>query len=413
MINFRMLKYSDYMLWIALALSLFIGALLIYSSTASSQERIGTDTFFFLKKHLFSLIFAGIGLAIAMYFDYDHLKQIAIPLYIIILIFLAITLFSGTASGGAQRWISLGPLSFQPSEIAKLMMIVALAAFLEKRKDKLNDLLQLLPTFVLTAIPFAFIFKQPDLGTSLVLIAICFGMLAFAGGRPELLCFILSPILGIFFFQNIFLFIFYLIVIGIIMYALKLKILDNILILGANIGIGYIIPHIWATLREYQKMRLLTFLNPAMDPRGAGYHTLQAKIAVGGGGLFGKGLLHGTQTQLQFIPKQHTDFIFSVVGEELGFLGATLVLILFGIIIFRSIKIAMEARNPFGSLLAGGIAIMLTFHLMVNAGMTIGLLPVVGIPLPFFSFGGTSLLINLIAVGILQNIYMRRQKILF
>jgi len=408
-----MLRYTDYTLWIAVAISIILGALLIFSSTASMQERMGMDPSLFLKRHLFALIIAFAGLLIAMYVDYKHLKGIAIVLYSLTLIILALTLFLGIKGGGAQRWLTLGPLSLQPSELTKLTIIISLAAYLDKNRDKLFDLIHLLPTFVLVGIPFTLIFRQPDLGTSLVLIGISFGMLAFSGAKPILLLFLFSPILSIFFHSNIFFFIFYLVVIGIAMHVFKFKIFDSIAILSANIGIGYLGPYLWGMLKEYQKLRILTFLNPALDPRGAGYHTLQAKIAVGSGGFFGKGLFHGTQTQLQFIPKQYTDFIFSVVGEEMGFLGGTLILAIFLIIIWRSVRIAMNARNPFGSLLAGGIAAMFTFHLVVNVGMTLGLLPVVGIPFPFLSFGGTSLFINLMAIGILQSISMRRQKLLF
>lgn len=408
-----MLRHTDYTLWIAVAISLILGAVLIFSSTASMQERMGMDPFLFLKRHLFALTIAFAGLLIAMYADYKHLKGIAIILYSFTLVILAITLFLGIKGGGAQRWLTLGPISLQPSELAKLTIIISLAAYLDKNRDKLFDLIHLFPTFILAGIPFFLIFRQPDLGTSLVLIGISFGMLAFSGAKPILLLFLFSPILSIFFHLNILFFISYLVVIGIAMHIFKFKIFDSIAILSANVGIGYIVPYLWGMLKEYQKLRILTFLNPALDPRGAGYHTLQAKIAVGSGGFWGKGLFHGTQTQLQFIPKQYTDFIFSVVGEEMGFLGGILVLVLFMVIIWRSVRIAMDARNPFGSLLAGGIAAMFTFHLVVNVGMTLGLLPVVGIPLPFLSFGGTSLFINLMAIGILQSISMRRQKLLF
>jgi rod shape determining protein RodA len=197
------------------------------------------------------------------------------------------------------------------------------------------------------------------------------------------------------------------------MKQIKVRLMDFSLILLGNIGIGYAVAKLWSMLKDYQKARLLVFLNPESDPLGIGYHSLQAKIAVGSGGFFGKGFMHGTQTQLAFIPQQFTDFVFSALGEELGFLGSVLVLALFATVIYRAIVLASESRDFFGSMLAAGIAVMLGFQVLVNVGMTLGLMPVVGIPLPFLSFGGTALVMNMCAVGILQSIAMRRHKLLF
>lgn len=413
MINFRMLKMSDYTLWICLGLLILIGTFMVLSSTFSMQARAGEDPFLYLKKHVFALLLGLLAMALFMYLDFDNLKTAAIPLYVFILLVLGFVYIHGFTVLGAQRWISFGPISFQPSEISKLIIIIVLSYYLESRIGKINNLLPLIPIGILVGIPFLMIFRQPDLGTSLVVAAISLGMLVWAKTPPALLLFLFTPIASIFFAKHLMIWFVYLLILGCIMLSVKLHLMDTLIIMAANIVSSYIFPLVLMSLKEYQRLRLLAFINPNIDPRGAGYHSLQAKIAVGSGRFFGKGLFHGTQTQLQFIPQQFSDFIFSAVGEELGFLGSMLVLILFIIIIWRAITIAVESRTVFGSLLAAGIAVMLMVHLLVNIGMTLGLLPVVGIPLPFMSYGGTSLLVNLSAIGILQSISMRRSKLIF
>jgi rod shape determining protein RodA len=219
-------------------------------------------------------------------------------------------------------------------------------------------------------IPFLLVLKQPDLGTSLVFLAIVFGMMFVAG--------------------------------------------ISLRHLGAIVGAGLVfMPIFWHFLKDYQKKRLTVFLDPNVDPLGSGYHIIQSKIAIGSGMLFGKGLFNGTQSQLNFLPENHTDFIFAVIGEELGFVGATIILLLYLVLLYRGIKIAGAARDNFGTLLATGITSMIAFHLLVNVGMTAGIMPVTGIPLPLMSYGVSALTTNLVSIGILLNIYMRRQKILF
>lgn len=241
---------------------------------------------------------------------------------------------------------------------------------LDKRMGKLNTFKDLLPVAAYVGLPFLLVMKQPDLGTALVFMAIFFGMIFAAGVNLRLL----------------------------------------MIIFGAGVAC---MPIFWHFLKDYQKMRIMVFMDPNVDPLGSGYHIIQSKIAIGSGMLFGKGLFGGTQSQLNFLPENHTDFIFAVIGEELGFVGATFVLILYSIMLYRGSKVANEARDNFGVLLAVGITSMLTFHVLVNVGMTAGIMPVTGIPLPLMSYGVSSLTTNLVAVGILLNIYMRRQKIMF
>jgi len=261
------------------------------------------------------------------------------------------------------------------------LIIITFASFLVNREGKLNRLRDLIPCFIFVGAPLLLILKQPDLGTSLVFVAIMFGMLYIAGARPALL-------------------------VAVIVIALALI-------------IGWLVAHyyydVWIPLKDYQFDRLVAFLDPWKYWNEDGYQVIQSQIAIGSGGFWGKGLHQGSQSQLNFLPgpEQHTDFIFSVVGEEIGFKGAIGLLVLYFIILFRGLSIAAESRDKLGTLLAVGIVSMFTFQIAVNIGMTIGIMPVTGLPLPLFSYGGSSMLTNMAALGILMNVYMRRQKIIF
>jgi len=409
MINFRMLKVSDKFIWWAVALLILTSFLMIFSTTYSAESKAGRDALFYLKRQAGAAILGLIFMSAAAYLDYRHLKVLAPWLYVLMLLLLLVGQVFGVTAQGAQRWISFGLINFQPSEVAKLILIITLATYFDIKKEKSN----ILPPLILAGIPFFLVFRQPDLGTALVIIAISLGMLIWSRTSPLLLTMIITPVLSLFFRQNLYLWVFYLLALWLVLYFTRIKLLDMVLILGINIGVGLAFPILWGSLKEYQRLRILAFLNPGADPHGVGYHTLQSQIAIGAGGLFGRGFMHGTQTQLQFIPIQHSDFIFSAIGEELGFIGSIFTLFLLLSIVWRTFQLADESRDFLGGALAVGIAAMLGFHIFTNIGMTLGLLPVVGIPLPFVSYGGTSLLISMTAIGILQSIAMRRQKLIF
>ncbi len=413
MLNLRLLKHTDWILWFAAFSLLLIGCLSIFSATSSIENRLAAESFLFLKKHLMSLLLAVFSMLILLYFDYGHLKKIAIPLYFIMAGILLIVLFMGYTTLGAQRWISFGPFSFQPSEISKILMIIFLANYLKDKKGKIQHLFDIVPLFLMITIPFLLIFKQPDLGTGLVFIFIFLAMLIWAQASPTLLILFISPFFSVLFRPIFILWIIYIVCLVLALYLARIDPIEFWLIVAINIGVGLAFPYIWHMLKPYQKQRIITFLNPAADPLGAGYHSLQSMIAIGGGGFLGKGFLQGSQTQMQFIPIQQSDFIFSVIGEEFGLWGAAIVLALFSIIILRAFRIAQEAKDFFGSLIAAGIASFFLFHFFVNIGMTLGILPIVGIPLPFVSYGGTSLLTSFICLALLQNICMRRDKLFF
>lgn len=363
----RFLRRIDFVLLFA-SLGIIIYSLVVISS-ATHVNTPGEERYWFVQRQG---IFAVINILIAILFlnfDYRGLQQYGKQLYIFNLIMLAAVMFFGHAALGAQRWIQIGPVSLQPSEFSKLIMIICMASLLENKVGQLNSFQDLLPIAAYIGVPFLLVLKQPDLGTSLVFMAIFFGMIVVCG--------------------------------------IRWRILFGIFVAGVAS-----MPLLWQFLKDYQKMRIMVFLDPNVDPLGSGYHIIQSKIAIGSGMLFGKGLFEGTQSQLNFLPENHTDFIFAVVGEELGFAGAVLLLVLYLAIFLRGLSIARNASDVFGRLLAVGITSMLAFHVLVNVGMTTGIMPVTGIPLPLMSYGVSALTTDILAIAILMNIHMRKQKLL-
>ncbi|SEH30957.1 rod shape determining protein RodA [Selenomonas sp. KH1T6] len=351
------------------ALGIIIMSLVIIGS-ATHINTPGEERYYFVQRQGIFTILNIAAAAFFMNFDYKMLQGYGKKLYIFNLVMLLAVMLVGQSALGAQRWISIGPISIQPSEFSKLIMIVCLASVLEERVGKLNTLDDLMPVAAYIGVPFLLVLKQPDLGTSLVFMAIFFGMVFVSGIRLKLL-------FGIF-----------------------------------GVGIAAL-PILWHFLKDYQKMRIMVFMDPNVDPLGSGYHIIQSKIAIGSGMLFGKGLFEGTQSQLNFLPENHTDFIFAVVGEELGFIGAVCLLLLYLVVLWRGVQIAREAVDVFGRLMAVGITSMFAFHVLVNVGMTMGIMPVTGIPLPLMSYGVSSLTTNIMAIAILMNIQLRKQKLLF
>ena len=364
----RLLRRIDFALLLAAVAIVIYGLVIISSATHINTP--GEERFWFVQRQG---IFAIVNAILAIFFinfDYRGLSQHGRKLYVFNLIMLVAVMLFGHAALGAQRWIQIGPISLQPSEFSKLIMIICMASVLEERMGRLNTLQDLLPIALYVGIPFILVLKQPDLGTSLVFLAIFFGMVI-ACGMP----------------WRIF-----------------------TLIICAGVAA---LPVLWQFLKDYQKMRIMVFLDPNVDPLGSGYHIIQSKIAIGSGMLFGKGLFEGTQSQLNFLPENHTDFIFAVVGEELGFVGAVVLLLLYLIVLWRGIMIARDASDVFGRLLAVGITSMLAFHVLVNVGMTTGIMPVTGIPLPLMSYGISSLTTNILAIAILLNIHIHKQKFIW
>jgi rod shape determining protein RodA len=316
----------------------------------------------------------------------------------------------GTTVNGAQSWITIGDFNVQPSEFAKLGLIITLAAVLHKQPA--NTLPALGKTLAIAAVPWFLVLIQPDLGTSLVFGAITLAMLYWGHANPGWLLLLVSPIVSVILF-NAFLpgwIIWAAITVFVAWLTLPWRWYGAIGALLVNLAAGELGQIAWGLLKTYQKNRLLSFLNPAIDPQGSGYHLNQSRIAIGSGQMWGRGLYQGTQTQLHFIPEQHTDFIFSAIGEELGFIGAIVILITFWIICLRLVMIATKSKDDFGSLLVVGFLSLIVFQVAINIGMTIGLAPVTGIPLPWLSYGRSALLKNFLALGIVQSVAKYRPR---
>jgi rod shape determining protein RodA len=372
----KSLKNLDYNLILVITLILGLSLMVLSSATAS----ISSDHFFYVKKQLVMILIGVVAAGFLMSFAYTKMIRYHNYIYGAAMAMLATVMVIGRASHGARAWIPIGSFQFQPSEFAKVMLIVCFATFLVKRQGQLQTFRDLLPCFAYFLAPIALVMAQPDLGTALVFVAIMFGMLFLAGARPSLLLLLLGGSLA-------------LVAVALVLHFSSL--------------------HLPLPLKEYQITRLVVFINPYLDPQGSGYNILQSLVAIGSGGFWGKGLYHGSQVQLNFLPEHHTDFIFSVVGEELGFIGSVFILVLYFILIQRTIKIAFEAKDLYGRLLVGGVVCMWLFHILQNVGMTIGVMPITGIPCPFLSSGGSFMITNLICVGLVLNIHLRREKMLF
>jgi rod shape determining protein RodA len=361
------------------AVILLLAYSLVVQASATTNMPVGGDPWYHTKRHA---LYIGVGLVamfLAMTVDYRSLARWYKVIYVANLLLLTGVLMVGSSALGAQRWFHLGPFSVQPSEFAKVAIILTLAAHLSRRVDRLERWTDLILPFCHTGLPALLILVQPDLGTSLVFSGILLGML-FIAGAPW------THLAGI--------------------YGGALAAAVSWVVLHLKYGV-------WIPLKAYQLKRLIVFAQPNIDPLGAGYHIKQALVAIGSGRLLGKGLFTGTQSRLRFLPMQHTDFVFAVVGEELGFVGAVVLLTLFFIIIWRGVRIAAEAKEAFGTLVAAGVVSMFAFHIIVNVGMTVGIMPITGIPLPFVSNGGSAMVTNCIAVGLLLGIHFRRRSISF
>lgn len=398
----------DRWLWIiGLFLSL-AGVALIYSSTQMSPDPAEQNLYL---KQLFWIALGLIAFWVVYTLPFRFFEAFAYLFYAVSILALIGVFFLGSTRLGATRWYDLGLLNLQPSELAKIATVFALARFLSySSKYQSNIPKRLLPAIFLAALPMLLILRQPDLGTSLVFFAIFMAMLFWSSIPAVYLFFIISPVLSLLAALHWVSWGLFFVLLLVILYLVRPGGLFSTAVTTVNLLAGMIMPLVWNRLHDYQKLRILIFLDPNRDPRGAGYQIIQSKIAVGSGGLLGKGYMSGSQTKLAFLPEQHTDFIFSVVGEEFGFLGVLALIGLFGYLIYRGIEYAHRARNTFASFTALGITAVLVFQVLVNIGMTIGLMPVTGLPLPLVSYGGTSMITSWIMLGLLAGIGRRWQE---
>ena len=363
MLSRRQIRGLDRPFLLTTLVLLGVGLISLYSASFQKAQMTGVS---FLQRQL---LWAGLGFGLSLVLvaiDYHRWLEWSYLLYAVNLGLLVLVLAMGTVRGGAQRWLSVAGLTIQPSEFAKISTILALARFLGSRPPATAGRgWPIIGATILVLLPAVLILKQPNLGTASVFVATGLAVL--------------------------------------VVWGIPLKFFGILLTAGAVLA-----PVVWGRLEDYQRSRLLVFLNPNLDPLGAGYTVIQSRIAMGSGELWGKGWLSGTQNQLNFLPERHTDFIFSVVGEEWGILGTTFCLVLFALLFYRGFLIAGQTRDPFGRLLIVGLITMLATHTIVNMGMVLGLMPVVGLPLPFMSYGGSWLMTCLVAVGIILSVGIRR-----
>jgi len=366
------LRRLDWILLLAVLALVTLSALLVWSATSHRVDLTEGDSTAYLRKQLVNIAIGLLLLACVVVVDHRWVRIVAPLVYLLSVAGLALVLTMGSTVNGSRSWLRLAGMSVQPSELAKLAVVIGMALVLAERSSarwqRRVGTVDVLLMLAIAGVPAVLILLQPDLGTMLVLSATVFGVLAISGARRRWLVAVLLAAAS-----------------------------------AAAVGLA------GGVLKAYQVDRFLAFVNPDLDPRGAGYNVEQARIAIGNGGLFGQGLFHGSQTRSGFVPEQQTDFVFTVAGEELGLVGAGLLILLLSVVIWRALVIARRAEDVFGRVAAAGIACWFGFQAFQNIGMCLGIMPVTGVPLPFVSYGGSSLFAGMLAVGLLQNIHVRSQ----
>lgn len=393
--------------WLALlviGLALF-GVAMIYSAGVLDTPRRAISGLW-QRQLLWMAIGSGMALFIMWAVQLRWLEWAAWPFYLMTIAMLVAALFIGTGYGTGQatrRWIDLGPLLLQPAQFANLAAVLLLARIVGGWRAPPQSVFDLWVPIAVVLVPMALVVVQPDLGTSLVFVVLLLAALFWGGTPYGVLFMLISPGIGLLLaFQPL---LFSLYMVGLIAFLLLYRpaVRDTVFVLVTNLAAGTIAIPVWEGLAPYQRNRLLVFMDPTMDPQGAGYQLIQSQVAIGAGGLTGQGFTLGTQKRLDFLPEQHTDFIFSVVGEEFGFLGTTVVLLVLGMIFWRLTRVAEKAADPFAGILTFGVLSVWFTHSIVNIGMTVGVMPITGIPLPFMSYGGSFLLVTFIAFGLVQR----------
>jgi rod shape determining protein RodA len=385
----RNIVFGDPLLFVVVIGLTAFGVAMVYS--AGVLDVPSTVVAGLWRQQLLWFVLAMLATPLVMKVPVIWLEWAAQPVYAVCLILLGLTLVIGTGAGTAESmsgWIVVGPVRIQTAEVSKIGVILMLARILGSWREAPRTIWMLWKPILVVLVPMGLVLLQPDLGTALVFASILLGMLFWAGTPLSTLFFLASPVLGLFLSVNVY----------------KPYLSEGVAILVANVVAGTVALPLWEGLAPYQKNRFLVFLDPSIDPRGAGYNLIQSQVAIGSGGLYGKGFLDGTQKRLAFLPEQHTDFIFSVVGEEFGFVGVALVLTAFGFIFWRLVRTAEMSSDPFASLVPFGLFGSWFAHVLVNTGMTVGVMPITGIPLPFLSYGGSFLLVNLLAMAMVQRI---------
>jgi len=410
----RLTRDVDWVIAICCGILTLVGLSIVFSVSHS----IGEEHAEWLRGTYFSrqLLWLGMGMfvmLVAFLIPFRVYETLAFAAYAVCLILLIVVL-ALPARGETQRWFVIGPLAIQPSEFTKVAVILAWARVLASHRSNPNRPRTLIPILIMFLVPFALVLRQPDLGTAMVFVGILLPVLYWRGFRGLHILFLLSPLVSsvlIIYGENVthnpWPFGIFIVLILIVAYLRRQFLVESISLVVANVGIGLFLPVFWGHLKPYQQRRVTNFLDPDSDKLGAGWQVIQSKIAIGSGGFGGKGYLEGTQKALDYLPAKHTDFIFSVLGEELGFVGALAILFLFGVLIVRTLMVAQKTKSEFAATACVGIAAYFAFQIFVNIGMTAGIAPVAGIPLPFISYGGSSMLVSFFLIGLLLNFSAR------
>lgn len=405
-IDYKLQDKFDFGIFIPCVLLFGMGLAAIYSSTVHHPTASGN-----FDKQLIWGIAAFIVFFVTYSIPISSFRMMAIPLYLLSLGLLMAVLIMGRQISGAKSWLDLGSVGFQPSEMAKIGTILVVSSYLSRNNTNIESFKDIVFTLIIGLIPVGLILLEPDMGTAIVFIGIILTMIFWKGISLFGLFIVLSPgfvalssLFGVYYFVGA------LIMVSAALLLFKKDIFFSGSIFALNLGAGFFADYVYNVLSPHQQNRIKSFIDPMADPLGAGYNAIQAKVAIGSGGFWGKGFLAGNQTQLQFIPEQWTDFIYCVIGEELGFIGSFLTLILFLVMFIKILKIASSSKDEFLSLVTIGILAVYFVHLMVNIGMTVGIMPVIGIPLPFVSYGGSSLMVNMFMLGIVANVYRTRKN---
>ena len=388
----------------ALFLSLY-GLAMVYSAGQTDVPTVAAHAY------RSQLVWLALGITVALVATRASVRLtewLTTPAYAFTIALLVITLVVGTGAGtaaGTKSWLTIGGIRLgQPAELAKVTVVLMLAKVLAARKEPPKSLLELWKPGLVVLIPWLLIMRQPDLGTGIVFIGIFFAMLFWSGVPLPLLVLIASPAVSLILAFNTSLWgAWFLLLLALVLWY-RPFLTEGVTLMVANVAMGVVAPILWERLAPYQRHRLLVFLDPSIDPRASGWHVIQSQVAIGSGGWSGKGFTLGTQKRLAFLPEQHTDFIFAVVGEELGFLGVTIALLAFLFLLLRAVRVAARANDSFSSLIAFGLASGWLVHVVVNVGMTLNLMPITGIPLPFFSYGGSFMLASWLSIGLLLRI---------
>jgi rod shape determining protein RodA len=405
-IDYNIKDKFDFGLFIPALLLFGVGLAAIYSSTVNhslAHENFQRQIIWGVAA--FTIFFITYSLPTNVF------RSAAVPGYLFSLMLLMAVLVIGKQVSGARSWIVIGSTGFQPSEVAKIATIIAVAAYLSRSDSNIDSFKDILLTLCIGLAPVFLIFLEPDLGSSIIFISIIIMMFFWKGISSFSLFVVLSPAVAA--ITAIFGFTYFIIVLLLIVVTLVLfrrNLFFSASVFTINLSSGFFADYVFHALSPHQQRRIQSFLDPMADPLGSGYNTIQAKVAIGSGGLTGKGFLAGSQTQLQFIPEQWTDFAFCVIGEEFGFIGSMFVVILFIYLFIRILKLTFNTKDEFLSLVSIGILSVLLTHFIINMGMVVGILPVIGIPLPFISYGGSSLVVNMFMLGILANLYRSRKN---